>query len=103
MVCPECGLDHEEGSPQCLAGEGEPGPQLEFIPLAEVEDAEAFQALALKLEEDGVPWYIQSEPPLGLSPGSERPVAMIYVAENRFRRACRALEAVRLVGADQKY
>ena len=47
MICPECGLDHEEGSP-CLAGEEEPTPQLEFIPLAEVADAEAFQALALR-------------------------------------------------------
>ena len=99
MLCPECGLDHEEGSPQCLAGEGEPGPQLEFIPLAEVVDAEAFQALALGIEEDGIPWYIQSEPPLDTGGA----VAMIYVAENRFRRACRALEAVRLVGADQKF
>jgi hypothetical protein len=99
MFCPECGRDHEEGSPQCLAGEGEPGPQLEFIPLAEVVDAEAFQALALRLEEDGIPWYIQSEPPLD----SGGAVAMIYVAEDRFRRACRALEAVRLVGADQKF
>lgn len=100
MICPECGLDHEEGSPQCLAGEGEPGPQpVEFIPLAEVVDAEAFQALALRLEEDGIPWYIQSEAPLD----SGEPVAMIYVAENRFRRACRALEAVRLVGVDQRF
>jgi hypothetical protein len=103
MVCPECGLDHEEGSPQCLVGEEEPASQhLEFIPLAEVEDAAAFQALALRLEEDGIPWYIQREPPLGLSHGSEEPVAMIYVAENRFRSACRALEAVRLVGVEQK-
>ena len=99
MLCPECGLDHEEDSPQCPAGEGEPGPQLEFIPLVEVVDAESFQALALRLEEDGIPWYIQSEPPLD----SGAPVAMIYVAEDRFRRACRALEAVRLVGVDQKF
>ncbi|HEY2290531.1 MAG TPA: hypothetical protein VGM86_07500 [Thermoanaerobaculia bacterium] len=99
MICPDCGLEHEEGSPQCLGGQGELGQQLEFIPLAEVVDAEAFQALALRLEEDGIPWYIQSEPPLE----SGQPVAMIYVAENRFRRACRALEAVRLVGVDQKF
>ena len=98
MICPECGLDHEEGVP-CLAGEGEPGPQMEFIPLAEVVDAEAFQALALRLEEDGIPWYIQSEPPIDVGES----VAMIYVAENRFRRACRALESVRLVGADQRF
>jgi hypothetical protein len=98
MICSDCGLDHEEGSP-CPAGEGGPGPQVEFIPLAEVVDAEAFQALALRLEEDGVPWYIQSEPPLD----SGEPVAMIYVAEDRFRRACRSLEAVRLVGVDQKF
>ena len=102
MVCPECGLDHEEGSPQCLGADGEPESPLEFIPLAEVEDAVAFQALAVRLEEDGIPWYIQSEPPLSAGTDS-RPVAMIYVAENRFRHARRALDAVRLVGADQKF
>lgn len=99
MLCPDCGRDHEEGSPQCHGVEGEPGQPLEFIPLVEVVDAEAFQALALRLEEDGIPWYIQSEPPLD----SGKPVAMIYVAENRFRRACRTLEAVRLVVVDQKF
>jgi hypothetical protein len=65
---------------------------VEFIPLAEVKDAEAFESLAHRLEEEGIPWYIQSEPPLGLA--SEGPVAMIYIAEPCFRRARRALEAV---------
>jgi hypothetical protein len=83
-----------------MEGEGEPGRPVEFIPLAEVADAAAFQVLAHRLEEEGVPWYIQSEPPLGLEPGG--PVAMIYVAEHRFRHACRALEALRPVGAEQK-
>jgi hypothetical protein len=101
MLCPECGLNHDDGVP-CPEGDGEPDPPLEFIPLAEVEDAEAFQALAVRLEEDGIPWYIQSEPPLGAGSDSVS-VAMIYVAENRFRHARRALDAVRLVGADQKF
>jgi hypothetical protein len=93
MMCPECGLDHEGGSAHCPEEAG--GRPVEFIPLAEVKDAEAFEALALRLEEEGIPWYIQSEPPLGLGPGG--PVAMIYIAEPCFRRACRALDAVRPV------
>jgi hypothetical protein len=100
MFCPECGLDHEGGSAHCGNQEGEAGRPVEFIPLAEVADAAAFQALAQRLEEEGVPWYIQSEPPVGLEPGGQ--VAMIYVAENSFRRARRALEALRPVGIDQK-
>jgi hypothetical protein len=68
---------------------------VEFIPLAEVADADAFEALTHRLEEEGIPWYIQSEPSLGLGPGG--PVAMIYIAEPCFRQACRALEAVRPV------
>lgn len=102
MFCPECGFDHEEGSAHCLEGEGESSRPVEFIPLAEVMDAAAFQALAHRLEEEGVPWYIQSEPPLGLASDAGEPVAMIYVAEHRFRRACRALEALRPVGAMQR-
>ena len=93
MLCPECGLDHEGGSSQCPEEGG--GRPVEFIPLAEVTDAEAFQALAQRLEEEGIPWYIQSDPPLGLGPGGS--VAMIYIAEPCFRQACRALEAVRPV------
>jgi len=102
MLCPECGGRHEEGSSQCLDGDGGASRPVEFIPLAEVADAAAFEALALKLEEGGVPWYIQSEPPLGLTSDSGGPVAMIYVAEHRFRHACRALESLRPVGAGQK-
>jgi extradiol dioxygenase family protein len=100
MFCPECGLDHEGGSAHCMDGDGEAGQVMEFIPLAEVADEADFQALANRLEEEGVPWYVQSEPSLGLEPGGQ--VAMIYVAENSFRRARRALEALRPVGVDQK-
>jgi hypothetical protein len=98
MVCPECGLDHEGGSAHCMDGEGEAVAAVEFIPLAEVSDEADFQALANRLEEEGVPWYVQSEP--SIEPGGQ--VAMIYVAENSFRRARRALEALRPVGVDQK-
>jgi hypothetical protein len=100
MLCPECGHDHE-GATHCPEAEGESTPPMDFIPLAEVEDAEAFQVLALRLEEAGIPWFIQSEPPIGLTPGADGPVAMIYVAENFFRRACRALEDLRTVEAGQ--
>jgi len=100
MVCPECGLDHEGGSAHCMDGDGdgEAVRAVEFIPLAEVADEADFQALAHRLEEEGVPWYVQSEP--SIEPGGQ--VAMIYVAENSFRRARRALEALRPVGVDQK-
>lgn len=103
MLCPECGHDHEGGT-NCPEAEGESTPPVDFIPLAEVEDAEDFQVLALCLEEEGIPWFIQSEPPLGLTPGTgaEGPVAMIYVAENFFRRACRALDALGPVEAGRK-
>jgi len=102
MLCPECGHVHEGGT-ECLESEGESTPPVDFIPLAEVEDAEDFQVLALRLEEEGIPWFIQSEPPLAVTSGAggEAPVAIIYVAENFFRRACRALETVRPVGAGQ--
>ena len=100
MVCPECGLDHDGGSAHCMDGDVEVEPVVEFIPLAEVADEADFQALANRLEEEGVPWYVQSEPAIGLEPGGQ--VAMIYVAENSFRRARRALEALRPVGVDQK-
>jgi extradiol dioxygenase family protein len=100
MVCPECGLDHEGGSSQCPEGEGVASRPVEFIPLAEVTDADSFEALAHRLEEEGIPWYIQSEPPLGL--GSGGPVAMIYIAEPCFRLARRALESLRPVGVEQK-
>jgi hypothetical protein len=99
MMCPECGLDHEGGSSQCPEGDGGAGRPVEFIPLAEVTDADAFETLAHRLEEEGIPWYIQSEPPLG---GPGRPVAMIYIAEPCFRRACRALEALRPVPAEKR-
>ena len=102
MFCPDCGHDHE-GAAHCLEAEGESTPPVDFIPLAEVEDAEDFQVLALRLEEAGIPWFIQSEPPLGMTSGAgaDGPVAMIYVAENFFRRACRALEDLRTVEARQ--
>jgi hypothetical protein len=100
MLCPECGHEHEGGM-HCPEAEGESTPPVDFIPLAEVEDAEDFQVLALRLEEEGIPWFIQSEPPLRVTPGTgvEGPVAMIYVAENFFRRA---LEVLRPVEAGQQ-
>jgi hypothetical protein len=102
MLCPMCGLNHEEGSAQCLEEDGESAPPVEFIPLAEVMDAAAFQALAHRLEEEGVPWYIQSEPSLGIGPDAGGPVAMIYVAEPCFELARRTLETLRPVVAGHK-
>ena len=104
MHCPDCGLEHEEGSSQCLGGEGEASRPVEFIPLAEMADAEAFQALALGLEEAGIAWFIQSEPPIGLDTEPGGPVAMRSTSPRAPfpPRLPRHLEAVRPVAVQQK-
>ncbi|MFL6194996.1 MAG: hypothetical protein ACJ75H_12550 [Thermoanaerobaculia bacterium] len=101
MFCPDCGGDHEGEDSHCpdWEGDGDPG---EFIPLIQVTDASEFQALAHLLEEEGIPWFIQSEPSLGLPAEPEGSVAMVYVAENHFPQARRALEAVLPVGVERQ-
>lgn len=107
MFCPECGLDYEEGVSLCMdcevalveEPEQEQAGSAEFVPVVEVTDVVAFALITSRLEEEGVPWFVQSEPPLGLPTEPEGPVAMIYVAENSVAQALRIVEEASLVGA----
>lgn len=110
MFCPECGLDYEEGMTHCLdcdlpliADPEEGGDEeAEFLPLIEVTDAGAFALVTSYLEQAGVAWFVQSEPPLGAggpSEPSDTTVAVIYVAENHLDPARKALESANLTVA----
>ncbi len=103
MFCPECGLDYEEGTSHCLDCDlplieepEEEAEEAEFLPLVEVTDVGAFALVTSCLEQAGVAWFVQSEPPLGVSSELGDPVAVIYVAENHLDPARRALESVNL-------
>lgn len=106
MFCPECGLDYEEGMTRCLDcdlpliadPEDEAGEEAEFLPLIEVTDAGAFALVTSYLEQAGVAWFVQSEPPLGAGGPSETgsTTAVIYVAENHLDPARKALESANL-------
>jgi hypothetical protein len=104
MFCPQCGLVYEEGCSLCtdcevlLVGgpddeeEEEAGEAAEFVPVVEVTDAGVFARVTSRLEEEGIPWFVQSEPPVGFPARPEAEVAMIYVAENHLPQARQALE-----------
>ena len=101
MICPECGLEYENGVPECedcdvpLVDEAMDGvEEVEFAPLVESTDVTYFGLVTTRLEEAGIPWFVQVETSLGVLPrdggdlgdlGDE--VVTIYVAENRFRHA----------------
>ena len=100
MHCPECGLEYGEDSVHCedcevvLVGdsseeeEEEEGEPVEFQRLVEVADVADFSAVTTRLEEAGIPWFVQNEN----SPG-----VVVYVAENRLPEALVVLESA--VGA----
>jgi len=119
MFCPECGLDYEEGISHCMdcevalvdepeeeGEEEEAGEEAEFVPILEVTDVAAFALVTSRLEEEGIPWFVQSEPPSGLPAGTPSTAAataaIIYVAENRLPEARRILEEVSPVGVGEK-
>jgi hypothetical protein len=93
MVCPDCGLEYEEGTSLCgdceteLVAElvdDESAEEVEFVALGEVTDAEVFAAMTAQLEDEGIPWFVQSE---------KGPMAILYVARNRLVEARRELAA----------
>ena len=107
MFCPECGLDYEEGITHCLdcdlplihePEEGE-AEEAEFLPLVEVTDVSAFALVTSYLEQAGVAWFVQSEPPLGVAPEPGGSAVVIYVAENHLDPARKALESANLAVA----
>jgi hypothetical protein len=86
-------------------GDEEAGEEAEFVPILEVTDVAAFALVTSRLEEEGIPWFVQSEPPLGLPDETAKTVAtvaIIYVAENRLPEARRIIEEVIPVGVGEK-
>lgn len=111
MFCPECGLDYEDGMTHCIdcdvtlitgPEEETGGEEAEFLPLVEVTDVRAFALVTSHLEQAGVAWFVQSEPPLGLPTEPPGPMAVIYVAENHLDPARKALEAVDLLAVGDR-
>lgn len=90
MLCPECGLEYEEGISQCEVCEvalrrgmpdlGAPG-DARFVSLLEADDVDLFARVTSRLERSGIPWFVQSESSRG------RAAAMVYVAESRAEEA----------------
>lgn len=111
MVCPECGFEYEEGVARCevcevpLVEEAHEEPT-DFVPFVESTDVVFFSLITSRLEEAGIPWFVQSEESLGLLPrdgkGSREPgaqVVTIYVAENRIEQAQALVRDLDPVGA----
>jgi hypothetical protein len=92
MVCPGCGLEYEEGTSLCEDCAAELMEELaedecaevEFVALGEVTDADVFAAVTAQLEDEGIPWFVQSE---------KGPMAIVYVDRNRLVEARRELAA----------
>jgi hypothetical protein len=97
MICPECGLEYEDGIARCddcgVALEPEaPDPgNTQFVPLLEAEDVELFARVTSRLEERRIPWFVQSESSRG------RSTAMVYVAASRADEARELVERARPV------
>lgn len=111
MFCPECGLDYGEGMKRCtncdvtlisFPEEEETVDEPEFLPFVEVTDVESFALITSYLEQAGVAWFIQSEPPLVPPAETAGSVTVIYVAENHFDSARRALEAANLLAVGER-
>jgi Putative prokaryotic signal transducing protein len=107
MFCPECGLDFEADLAHCpdcevplVAEPEEPGEAAEFFPLVEVTDVDDFALVTSRLEEEGIPWFVQSES--SLERMSPEGAVVIYVAEKRLPQARRAVEAMSLIVADHR-
>ena len=101
MICPECGLEYEDGVLDCescqvplMDEEAEDAEDAEFTPLVESTDVAYFGSLTAELEEAGIPWFVQGETSLGLLPrdGGETgragdEVVTVYVALTRLDEA----------------
>lgn len=115
MICPECGVEYDEGVRMCEGcevllvddkGDEDEVEEVDFTPLAESTDVTYFGLLTTRLEEAGIPWFVQGETSLGMLPrdggdvGREGvEVVTVYVAENRFDKACQLARELDPVGA----
>lgn len=98
MICPECGLEYENGVLDCEVCQvplmEEDAEDAEFAALVESTDVTYFGQVTARLEEAGIPWFVQGETSLGVLPrdggDAGRPgdeVVTIFVAETRFDEA----------------
>lgn len=113
MICPECGAEYEDGVPECegcgvplVEEEGEEAEDVEFAPFVESTDVAFFGLVTARLEEAGIPWFVQAEtshgdlPRDGGAPGrTGDEVVTVYVAENRFDKASQLVRDFDPVGA----
>jgi hypothetical protein len=114
MICPECGLEYENGVLDCescqvplMDEEGEEeGEDAQFAPLVESTEVTYFGLVTARLEEAGIPWFVQGEKSSGALPrdGGEagvsgEEVVTVYVAETRFDEARQLVRDFDPVGA----
>ena len=113
MICPECGAEYADGVAECegcevpLVDEGDDDvEEVDFTPLVESTDVTYFGLVTERLEEAGIPWFVQGETSRGALPrnGGEAGVSgdevvTVYVAENRFDEARQLVRDLDPVGA----
>jgi hypothetical protein len=112
-MCPECGAEYENGVLDCescqvpLVEEGtDDVEEVDFTPLVESTDVTYFGLVTERLEEAGIPWFVQGETSLGVLPRdggdtgvSGDVVVTIHVAENRLDDARQLVRDFDPVGA----
>src|SRR4051794_21598394 len=111
MFCPECGVEFEDDVSVCadcevalVDGNGEDEEEdgeMSFAPLVESMDVGFFSMVTSRLEEAGIPWFVQGEESLGVLPRDGRSakepgaqVAMVYVAAHRSADAWELVESL---------
>jgi hypothetical protein len=113
MMCPECQVEYESDVLVCeecevlLVGDEEDAEEeVEFTRFVESTDVTYFALVTTRLEEAGIPWFVQGETSLGMLPRDGRDlgrsgdeVVTVYVAENRVRDARQLVRDFDPVGA----
>ena len=79
--CPDCGAELEVAS--------EATEHAQYWPLTEVDDVEAFGSVTSRLEEAGIPWFVESA----------AHAVRLFVARRRLDEAADLLSGVQLAAA----
>lgn len=114
MMCPECGGEYESDVLVCEecevllvdAEDDDDEEEVEFTRFVESTDVTYFALVTTRLEEAGIPWFVQGETSLGMLPRDGRDlgrsgdeVVTVYVAESRVRDARQLVRDFDPVGA----